>query len=88
MEDIMDNDISLWIEDIRNTSRMDEIRWGREPGLESQKALDVEEWLKLRKELFDQVWVRGIITHPPEEDAVPKICLRTQGDMVKKAFAP
>ncbi len=59
MEDIMDNDISLWIEDIRNASRMDEIRWGREPGLELQKASDVEEWLKLRTELFDQVWVRG-----------------------------
>ena len=59
MKDIMDNDIRQWIDDIRDASRMDEIRWMREPGIEQQKALDVEDWLTHRKELFDQVWLCG-----------------------------
>ncbi len=59
MDDIMENKLPLWIEEIESSEAMDDIRWNRGYGYGEMHTADVREWLTHRKELFDSVWLRG-----------------------------
>lgn len=59
LNDIIETKIPEWKAATMSSVRMDEIRWSRGSGTESEKAENVSEWLKKRKELFDAVWING-----------------------------
>ena len=56
---ILEDKVPEWIDETTSSVRMDEIRWNRGEGFEAGRAREVETWLHQRKQLFDQVWIRG-----------------------------
>ena len=59
MEEILRNKLPAWMEEMSSSARMDDIRYNRGNEYAMDHAKLVQEWLTLRKELFDSVWIRG-----------------------------
>ena len=59
MDEIFENKLPDWLELTAASAHMDEFRWSREQGSESESANEAISWLRQRKALFDRVWING-----------------------------
>lgn len=59
VDNILKERIPEWLDQIETSVIMDENRWSRGDGYETDQAAVICEWLEKRKELFDAVWIRN-----------------------------